>query len=69
MFIKPDIRIAKYWDLVAAGLLAKQFVTKLLLLAVKSPGDGCGIRVQELGILVPPVNPTGGLAISSPFDS
>ena len=47
----------------AAGLLAMQFVAKLLLLKVKSPGDGCGTRAQtEPQPMVPPEYGSASLA-------
>jgi hypothetical protein len=69
MLMNPDIRMTKLQDLHASGLLKRQFFAKLLPLIVKSlPGEGCGTRVHELGIAVPPVNPEG-IEAKSPVDS
>jgi hypothetical protein len=64
MLIKPAIRITKLFDLVLAGLLGRQFEKNDGL----SPVDGCGNRVQELGIRVPAVSPEDTEVLRSPDD-
>ena len=64
MLMKPAIRITKLFDLVLAGLLGRQFEKNEGL----SPVDGCGNRVQELGIRVPAVSPEDTEVLRSPDD-